>query len=63
MVEEGGKNVFVDLTTNCSTQQELETGLEGSIREVFKKASVKVMEQWLKRMDKCVEVQGDKVEI
>ncbi len=46
-----------------STQQELETGLEGSNREVFKNASVKVMEQLLKRMDKCVEVQGDKVEI
>ncbi len=34
--------------------------MEGSIWEVFKNASVKVMERWLRGMEESDEVQGDK---
>lgn len=43
-------------------QQEMETAVEGSFREMWKNGPVNVMDRWLKRLKKCIEVEGDYIE-
>ncbi len=43
-------------------QQELETAVEGCLRQLYRNGPVDVFKQWHKRLTKCIDVGGDYVE-
>ncbi len=44
------------------TQEELEVGVEGCVRQLYENGPMEVFERWQHRMKKCIELGGDYVE-